>query len=36
LHKRVSDLTDDEKAVQYNKYVEYCKTAKKDNLEFAE
>ena len=36
LHKKVSELTDDEKTVQYNKYVEYCKTAKKDSLEFAE
>ena len=36
LNKTVSELTDDERTIQYNKYIEYCKTAKKDSLEFAE
>ena len=36
LHKSVSELTEQERQVQYNKYIEYCKTVKKDNLEFAE
>ena len=36
LNKSVSELTDEERSVQYDKYVEYCKTAKKDSLEFAE
>ena len=36
LNKKISELTDDEKTTQYKKYIEYCKTAKKDSLEFAE